>query len=521
MVKAMSCVHTAFVLCVLLCTAVRPAHAAAPVLLQRARDYQDAGRYLEAISLYRDCVNNSADNEKAAAFFGLGLLFDSYLGDTSQALEYYRCHIERGGEFSDRALHASARILARSARCSDASAYYRELLLRHPVYSSENAVQKESDEVPELCQADMPGIGPAGLRGMPGMVRVLVEDAGGPVEVQAREGLFVSGCSGAEACLRHESALVFRADNDSLYMNDTLCGCSAVSVQGSSGDRLRVQGRTYRSWISVRARQGRVLVINHVGLEHYLYGVLPREVYVSWPPAALRAQAVAARTYALYHMNMRTDDIYDVLSTTASQVYGGLDHEHAATNAAVDATRGLVVLSGPRLALTLYHANSGGVVEAAEDVWGAQLPYLRRMLDLFSLDGRGAAWSCSLSEDEMLERLSGFGIMLQALDSIQVLKRSGSGRVEQVELCGGDASARLSGNSLRLMLGPGVLKSTRFIVEHDGTHFGFSGYGFGHGVGMSQWGARHMAELGFGFRDILAHYYPGTHTGQWREVLQE
>jgi SpoIID/LytB domain protein len=520
--KAMPRVYFAAVLFVLLCAAVRPAHAAGPVLLQRARDCQAAGRYLEAISLYRDCVNNSgADDEKAAACFGLGFLFDSYLGDASRALEYYRCHIELGGAHSDRALHASARILVRRARCNDAAAYYRDLLLRHPAYFFENSVQKEIDEVPALCHAETQGAGPAGLPEMPGMVRVLIEDTGGPVEVQSRAGLSVSDCSGADAWLPHGSTLVFRADNESLYMNDTLCACGAVTVQGVSGDRLRVQGRTYRSRVSVRARQGRVLVVNHVGLEHYLYGVLPREVYVSWPPAALQAQAVAARTYALYHMHMRADDSYDVLSTTASQVYGGLDHEHAATNAAVDATRGIVVLSGSQLALTLYHANSGGVVEAVEDVWGPQLPYLRRVLDSFSLTGRGAEWSCSLGEDEVLERLASFGIMLQTLDSMQVLKRSGSGRVEQIELRGGGGSAMLSGNSLRLVLGPGVLKSTRFIVEHDGNNVAFSGYGFGHGVGMSQWGARHMADLGFGYRDILAHYYPGTHTGQWQKALQK
>ena len=314
--------------------------------------------------------------------------------------------------------------------------------------------------------------------------------------------------------------LILRADNDSLFVNDALWEHAELIIRGGRKDRLQVNGRWYRSRVSVRAVEGRVLVINHVGLEQYLYGVLPREMYVSWPQAALQAQAVAARTYVLYHMLVRQGYSYDVLSTTSSQVYGGLDGEHPATNRAVDATRDLVLFNGRQLVLALYHANSGGVVEAVEDVWGARLPYLRRVVDTPSLQGRGARWTCALSASEVVERLVNYGVACENIESIQPVKRSGSGRVEQVALGGQGASVVISGNSLRLMLGPSVVKSTRFIVEKEDESFVFTGTGYGHGVGMSQWGAYAIAKNGDDYQSILAHYYPGTELAAWNTRVQ-
>jgi len=514
--KAMCCLNILLLAC-RLCAAAQPSDTAASALLQRAQDYHAAGRYLEALSLYRDCVTSSGpDSEKAAAYFGLGLIFDAYLDNSEQALAWYRRHIELGGAHSDRALHASALILERMLRSNDAAACRRELIRRYPAYAFDNGVQLGSDEL----SGGFPGRTAGAfdrerLRKMPGTVRVLIENTAGAVEVKGDPDLIVAA-GGDAAGSRHGDTFVFRADNDSLYVNDTLHDHSEVAVRGAGRDRLQVNGRWYRSRISIRAEKGRVRVINHISLEQYLYGVLPREVYVSWPPAALQAQAVAARTYALYHMIVQRERSYDVLATTSSQVYGGLEREHPATNAAVDATRGVVLFSGNKLALTLYHANSGGVVEAVEDVWNSRLPYLCRVLDTFSLTGRGAEWSCSLSEPQVIEKLAGFGIEIGTPVNMQTVKRSGSGRVELIEIRGRDSSLMLSGNSLRLIMGPGVVKSTRFIVERDGADFSFTGTGYGHGVGMSQWGARSMAASGFDHQAILAHYYPGTHLAPWR-----
>ncbi len=485
-------------------------------LLERAEDYYAGGRYLEALSLYSDCVNNSeTDAEKAAALFGIGLLFDQYLDDCEQALTYYSRHIELQGEESARALHYSARVMMRQSRPESARVCYRELLLRYPAYAADNAIQDEL----KCCVSG--AVEHAGLfdrdrlRNMSGLVRVLIENGNDPVEIKGSPDLFVAPDGSADVWTHHDTSLVVRADNDSLFVNDARWEHAELIIRGGHKDRLQVNGRWYRSRVRVRAENGRVLVVNHVGLEQYLYGVLPRETYVSWPAAALQAQAVAARTYALYHMLVRQGCSYDVFSTTSSQVYGGLDGEHPATNRAVDATRDLVLFNGRQLVLALYHANSGGVVEAVEDVWGARLPYLLRVVDTPSLQGRGAQWTCSLSASEVVERLVNYGVACKNIESIQPVKRSGSGRVEQVALGGQGASVVISGNSLRLMLGPSVVKSTRFIVENVDESFVFTGTGYGHGVGMSQWGAYAIAKNKDDYQSILAHYYPGTELAAW------
>ena len=494
----------------------------ASTLLQRAADYYSDGRYLEALSLYRDCAGNSdTDAEKAAALFGLGLLFDQYLDDCEQALYYYSRHIELQGADSARALHYSARVLVRQSLPDEARVCYRDLLQRYPEYAAEHAVQRELDGcVTEGAGMQVGLFDCERLRGMTGMVRVLIDNGTDPVAVQGSPDLFVAPNGNEDAWTHHDATLILRADNDSLFVNDVLWEHSELIIRGGHKDRLQVNGRWYRSRMSVRAENGRVMVVNYVGLEHYLYGVLPRETYVSWPTAALQAQAVAARTYALYHMLVRQGYSYDVLSTTSSQVYGGLDREHPATNRAVDATRDLVLFNDRQLVLALYHANSGGVVEAVEDVWGARLPYLRRVVDTHSLPGRDARWTCSLRASEVVERLAHYGVACGNIESMHPVMRSGSGRVEQVELGGQGASVVVSGNSLRLMLGPSVVKSTRFVVEKEDELFVFTGTGYGHGVGMSQWGSYAIAKNGAGYQSILAHYYPGTELAAWNTRVQ-
>jgi len=492
-----------------------------PVFLQRAGDYYADGRYLESLSLYRDWIYNSEiDAENSAAFLGLGILLDTYLDDSAQALDYYSRHIELQGSGSTQALHYSARIFVRQFRFDEAAAYYRILQQRYPAYFVEHDVQREIDTY--VSGNEQPGgfFDHDRIHDLSGKVRVLIGVEEDLVEIQGSPDLFVAPNESSIVWTHYEGPISVQADNDTLFINGISWGHDSLLVRGGHRDRLRFNGRWYRSELVVRADKGRLEVINHVCLEHYLYGVLPREVYTSWPPAALQAQAVAARTYALYHMVVRQHDSYDVLSTTSSQAYGGLEREHPATNRAVDATRNQVLFNGRRLALALYHANSGGVVEAVQDVWGVQLPFLLRVVDTPSLQGRHASWSCVVDISEVIERLGAYGLQCDDLVGITVVKRSAGGRAEQVALKGQSGSVFISGNNLRLILGPSVVKSTRFVVENLNGIFRFTGSGYGHGVGMSQWGAYVRAKKGVGYQDILKHYYPGTKLNVWNNSAQ-
>lgn len=487
-------------------------------LLERAGDCYASGRYLEALSFYRDCADNAGSHvDLAAALYGQALIYDTYLGDPERALACYRTHaLLRGGD-SASALHMSARILCGLQRYGEFRACCRRLVKRFPEYALEHGIDAEGEAIRlSGCSGRVRLFEARRLRDFQGMVRVLIVDSEGPVEISCEEGLRVEMASHEQAWGRHDEALVVHADNGSLFVNGAPCGRTELKVLPLARNRLRINGRRYRSWVMVRAEKGRVIVVSHVSLEHYLYGVLPREVYASWPSSALRAQAIAARTYALYHIIMRRHSAYDVLSTTSSQVYGGMEQERASTNAAVDATRGMVLFSGTRLALTLYHANSGGVVEAAADLWGGRVPYLQRLVDTPSLEGRSVEWVCEIGVAVALKRLADFGCELASLDAVEPVRRSGSGRVQQIVLRDQTSAVMLSGNSLRLMLGPSVVKSTRFIVLLSDGILSFTGTGYGHGVGMSQWGAYALARSGLGHQAILSHYYPGTHLAPWR-----
>ena len=173
-------------LCLLICLLPQPVCAGtfAFTLMQRAADYYSGGRYLEALSLYSDCVGNSdTDAEKAAALFGLGLLFDRYLDDREQALDYYSRHIELQGEESARALHYSARVLMRQSRTEAAQVCYRDLLQRYPAYAAENSIQKELDACATGAVKRAGLFDRDRLRNISGVVRVLIEDSNDPVEI--------------------------------------------------------------------------------------------------------------------------------------------------------------------------------------------------------------------------------------------------------------------------------------------------------------------------------------------------
>jgi len=497
------------------------AAALTPAFLQRAADYYADGRYLESLSLYRDWIHNSQiDAHNSPAFLDLGILLDTYLDDSAQALDYYSRHIESQGAGSAQALHFSARIFVRQSRLDEAAAHYRTLQLRYPAYFFENNVQGEFDRYVTAGEQPIGFFDQDRIQGLSGKVRVLIESQKSLVEIQGSPDLFILSNDSSHAWMHHENPVALKADNDTLFVNGIPWGHDSLIVRGGHRDRLQVNGSWYRSELVIRADKDRLKVINYVCLEHYLYGVLPREVYTSWPPAVLQAQAVAARTYALYHMIVRRHDSYDVLSTTSSQAYGGLEREHPATNRAVDATRNQVLFNGHRLALALYHANSGGVVEAVQDVWGVQLPFLLRVVDTPSLQGRHASWSCTVDISEVIERLGAYGVQCEDLVSIEVVMRSAGGRAEQVALTGQGDSVHISGNNLRLILGPSVVKSTRFVVENANGIVRFAGSGYGHGVGMSQWGAYVLAKKGVGYQDILEHYYPGTKLNVWNNSAQ-
>lgn len=279
---------------------------------------------------------------------------------------------------------------------------------------------------------------------------------------------------------------------------------------------VRVEGRAYRGVIELRRTPGgRITAINDLELEVYLYGVIKGEIDPRWPPEAVKAQAVAARTLAVERLSephaAAAAAGYDLPATTDAQVYLGVGGEDPAATAAVDATRALIVTYAGRPIFAAYHSNSGGHTEDSESVWGAVYPYLRGVSDPFALDAPGTTWSTLLPVAAVEAALRRGGVDVAALDRIEPGRATPWGRAITVRLLGEDGRVQeISANRFRLLVGAGVVRSTMFSVIRRGGDVEFTGLGSGHGVGLDQWGARAMAIKGFTFEQILKFYYTGV-----------
>jgi stage II sporulation protein D len=288
-----------------------------------------------------------------------------------------------------------------------------------------------------------------------------------------------------------------------------ITAAGAIAVDG--GGKLPVLVGTR---LAAHAREDTLLVVAEVPLERYLAGVVPLEMDAGWPLEALKAQAVAARTYAINRRAARrkAGALFDVEATVMDQVYGGATAEDPRAVAAIVATRGewLADDAGAPI-LAAFHSTSGGHTESAEAVWGEARPYLVGAACPFDRESPVHTWSILVPVDEVEQRLVAGGYAVTGLRDLVVRSRTASGRARAVDArrAGGETVVVPAGD-LRRLLGYGRLKSTAFSVRRHGAALRFDGRGAGHGIGMCQYGARGMALAGRDYRAILAFYYPGA-----------
>ena len=291
-----------------------------------------------------------------------------------------------------------------------------------------------------------------------------------------------------------------------------------VYLRGEGGGAaFSVKGREYRGDVKLipSAYTAGVTVVNALSMEEYLCGVLPGEVSPSWHKDALRAQAVAARTYAMYHRDGYRSAGYDVTDDTRSQVYLGTGAESEAATKAVYDTAGEVVTYGGRPIDAVFHASGGGYTENSENVWGSRLPYLRGVAEEASPEvSRRWEKSVPLASFENaagVGKLKKIGLSPLKKGPVKARDRGVSGRVLSVALEGSKGKKTLSGSSMQSLFG---LASTLFDLDVKGKNVVITGYGAGHGLGLSQWGAEAMAEKHGNGKDyyntILTHYFQGT-----------
>ena len=325
---------------------------------------------------------------------------------------------------------------------------------------------------------------------------------------------------------------------------------SELSVVPKDAALVTVFGRQYRGGIVLkRLTDSDMTVINQVDFEQYLYSVVGKEMSTGWPMEALKAQAVCARSMAALNLNKFEKYGFNLDDSVASQAYAGVKSEAPDVIAAVEETRGKVVAYNGKPVAVYYFSTSGGWTENSENVWVSALPYLVAVEDKYEskTEPAYANWSFSVTAEEIKQIFAAKGIDIGDITDVSVTQQNPvTGRAVKLKFTGTKGEKVYEKDSIRGALGADKLKSQMFTVtkqpggitfttgggaegdpslENSGllasrynigtraaasSGYTFSGHGWGHGVGMSQYGAKGMAEAGFTYEEIIKHYFTGV-----------
>jgi len=345
---------------------------------------------------------------------------------------------------------------------------------------------------------------------------------------------------------------------------------NAPQIMGTHGEFVGLGASTFRGVIEFLVTGRLLTAVNVLSIEEYLYGVVPQEMYPTFHIEALKAQAVAARTFTYNQIRdgRHAAQGFDLCDSTHCQVYQGANTEHEATTRAVHETSGLMLFHEGETILAVYFSSSGGATDNSEDVWFEALPYLRSVNEI--AEHEPMIWTRTFTWQELTTAAQNAGANIGMVNGASVSRKSASGRVAELTLHGANGNWTLRRESIRHFFAPigGSLHSNNFrivgaahttigvntsdgesdrfaplghlqaldhrgaisqvhmayifdgetmrrvnsipIVARGGSGITLEGRGWGHGLGMSQRGAEGMARLGYTFIAILTHYYTGV-----------
>ena len=306
--------------------------------------------------------------------------------------------------------------------------------------------------------------------------------------------------------LRMTPPLQLRRYRDGISVNGQVLRRLVASAPAT----VIVNGKGYRGVVEFVPGDKGILAVNELPLEEYLIGLINCEMSSQWPMEAIKSQAVIARSYALYQKDARKNSPYHLESSVMDQVYDGCDIEDSRAARAVRETAGEVLTYNGTIIQAFYHSNCGGHTEAVENVWGFGLPYLKGVDCSYCLTSPSGRWEQAIPLAKVESQLKGSGYQISGLRQVTAGLRNKSGRLTELVLTGARSRVTVPAVAFRKALGYSVIKSTNFEVRMSGDDVLFAGAGYGHGVGLCQWGAKQRAADGFDYREILAYYYPGT-----------
>jgi stage II sporulation protein D len=345
--------------------------------------------------------------------------------------------------------------------------------------------------------------------------------------------LLLSPAGGARLTAHSRGGEIVLADDRS---RETRHGGSVVVRAAGRGALLAVGGRRYRGEVMLHSAAGGLLIVNRLPIEEYLRGVVPLEIgpRTAQERAAVEAQAIAARSYALVRLRPESATRFDLVANVTHQVYGGADAELPLSDEAVQATEGMVITYAGRIVDAVYHSTCGGSTAAASEVWrSGDQPYLQPVSDRIPGSDRHYCdvsprfrWTREIGRDELTTLLGRYLRSYAEVGSagpgtprsVAVDGLTPSGRVRTLVITTDRGRYTLRGNDMRYVLresSGAILGSTYFSVENHSPggvldRLTLLGAGYGHGIGLCQWGAIGRARAGQDFRSILGTYYPGT-----------
>jgi stage II sporulation protein D len=284
-----------------------------------------------------------------------------------------------------------------------------------------------------------------------------------------------------------------------------------IRLTPASGESLRLNGREYPGTLEVAPGADGLVALNELPLEEYVAGAVKAEAGDRMPFEMLKAQAIVARTYAAYQRQQNASRLYHLTASTAHQQYVGRVAPDSPAWAAVRETLRQVVLWHGRLFPAFYHTDSGGYTEDPRSVFAASnMPALTPVRVGFPSASPFRRWRLDIPLADLGAQLLRGGFSVGGIVALDVVDRSPSLRVSRIAIRGRAGQVVLRGNDLRRLVGYDTLKSTLFAVAVVGHVARFVGRGYGHGVGLDQWGAKAMAERGYSAERIVEYYYPGA-----------
>ena len=484
----------------------------------------EVGQYLEALEAFQTALEATASPDiRADAHLNRASVLATYLDAFDDAAQEYRLILRAYAQTrqAETALFRLGMLLFEQQRYRQAVSQFETYLRRYPqgrFAPSAETLLRSSRQALSAPPPFIPAVPPAGRP----EVRVRLLKGVKRLVLSSTAGLSVTS-GGGQTVYRGQGPVTLQPGAGDILVQRQSSRSRALRITASApvqvmqknvrcGRRQAAASGLYRGTLRVFLQDGKLRVVNEVDIEAYLYGVVPAEVPGNWPPEALKAQAIAARTYALYQSQHRQNWRFDVVDDQGDQVYKGVRCEARSTTRAVDATRGLILVHHDRPnrpILAMYTSNTGWHSAHVGHIFSQPLPYLVGVRDPYSPTQPMGRWRRTHRAADIRRKLAGLiRGRVDAITDIRPQEVTPSGRIKKVALvhAGRRRVLRTRTTLKRALKLPDILVG----ITRQGDSFVFDGGGFGHGVGLSQWGAKAMADAGKTVDEILPFYYRGV-----------